>query len=109
MDSEIFEIPAGMTKIKITASSTHGGGGSLKYVASGDPWTTEDTGCKFGNLTTNGNNLVLNVSEGKIRPIFNLYSATSAENVFTIHLEGSERINRETAVGDIGVYKEKET
>lgn len=109
MNSEIFEIPAGMTKIKITASSTHGGGGSLKYVASGDPWTTEDTGCKFGNLTTNGNNLVLNVSEGKIRPIFNLYSATSAENVFTIHLEGSERINRETAVGDIGVYKEKET
>lgn len=63
----------------------------------------------IGVLTANGNNLVLNVSEGKIRPIFNLYSATSAENVFTIHLEGSERINRETAVGDIGAYKEKET
>lgn len=105
MDSDIFEIPAGMTKVKITVSSTHGGGGGLKYVSSADPWTEEDTGCKFGNLTVNGNNLVLNVSKGKIRPIFNLYSATSAENVFTVHLEGSERINKETAVGTIGAYK----
>lgn len=104
LDSEIFDIPASMTKVKITASSTHGGGGAVKCVTSSTPWEEADTGCKFGNLTANGVNLVLNVSKGKIRPIFSLYSATSEENVFTIHLEGSQRINSETAVGTIEPY-----
>ena len=106
LDTYKYNIPSGMTKLRITMTS---GAGSVdvKYVTVGDPWAEGDTGITFGGLSATPISKIFTVTPGStIRPIFNYYSGQGS---LLIKLEGGSNLESETPEGTIPPYSETAT
>lgn len=102
LDSNQYNIPVNMTKMRITVISS-AGDVEVRYVSNDDPWTESETIVKI-TASASGVSSIVNVPAGdKIRPVFNYYNGT-ADGSLIIKLEGSESINSMEAVGDIQKY-----
>lgn len=103
LDSNKYTIPAGMTKLKISATATGGGSVEVRTVTMDEPWTETSTVVKLESLAA-GASAVLNVTPNStLRPIFNYYGGTE-DSVLTITLEGSSTINDMDAMGTLEAY-----
>lgn len=102
LDSNQYNIPSAMTKMRITAIATSGDV-EIRCVTNDEPWTETETIVKL-TCSSTGANTVVDVPAGKvIRPIFNYYNGAS-DGTLTIKLEGSENINKQASTGTLSEY-----
>lgn len=103
IDTYTYNIPAKMTKLKMTIKGAVGGI-NIKYVTSESPYNTVDTKIKF-NVTNEGKVIFFEVPSGKkIRPVLNYWGGT-VDNAITVTMEGNSKINMYEATATLGEFK----